>query len=333
MMMKAILMERIGGPEVLRLADVKTPQITNSHELLIRIKAAGLNPVDGKQRERGTRYPGTLPQILGCDCAGVVEEAGKMVRRFKMGDEVYFMHGGIGREQGNYAEYTVIDERFAAKKPSCISFEEAAGVPLAILTAWESLFDRGNLRRGQTVLVHAGAGGVGHFLLQLAKWKGAHVCTTVSDSAKAEFVRMLGVDRVIRYKGEDFSQAVLDLTDGRGVDLAVDTVGGDTFFKTISAVRLYGRVVTLLGPKESRWEEARMRSIDLSWEMVLTPMYYGIGSLKVHHRKILETCAKLIDEGMVQVTLSKCFPLQDAQSAHRELEEGHTIGKMVLKVS
>ena len=329
--MKAVVMERIGGPEVLRLTDVEDPRITGSHELLIRIRAAGLNPIDAKQRARGTRYPGTLPQILGCDCVGVVEETGKMTRRFKRGDEVYFMHGGIGREQGNYAEYTVIDERFAARKPSHISFEEAAGVPLAILTAWESLFDRGNLKGSQTVLVHAGAGGVGHFLLQLAKWKGAQVCTTVSDSAKAEFVRMLGADRVIMYREEDFTQAVLDWTGGRGVDLAVDTVGGDTFFKTISAVRLYGKVVTLLGPKESRWEEARIRSIDLCWEMVLTPMYYGIDSLKVRHRKILETCARLIDEGVLRVTLSKCFPLQDAKDAHRMLENGHTTGKIVLK--
>jgi NADPH2:quinone reductase len=330
--MKAVLMEKAGGPEVLRPANVDDPVITHPRQILVRIKAAGINPVDAKQRSSGTRFPGEIPQILGCDCAGVVEAVGKMVRGFRRGDEVYFMHGGIGREQGNYAELTVIDEGFAAAKPSCLSFVEAGGVPLALLTAWESLNARGNLKRGQTVLVHAGAGGVGHFLLQLAKLKGARVCTTVSDSRKEEIAKSLGADLVIRYREQDFVQELLEWTGGRGVDLAVDTVGGETFFRTIPVVRFYGRIVTLLGPKESSWGEARMRSLDLAWEMVLTPMYYGINRMKVYHRKILETCAKLFDEGKLRVVVSNTFPLAQAAYAHRALEEGHSVGKMVLSV-
>jgi NADPH2:quinone reductase len=330
--MKAVRMEKAGGPEVLRLVNIDDPVIMNPRQILVRIKAAGINPVDAKQRSAGTRYPGEMPQILGCDCAGVVEAVGKMVRRFRQGDEVYFMHGGIGREQGNYAQLTVIDERFAAAKPQSLSSVEAGGVPLALLTAWESLNERGNLKRGQTVLVHAGAGGVGHFLLQLAKLKGARICTTVSDSRKEELAKSLGAEKVIRYREQDFVEELLQWTGGRGVDLAVDTVGGETFFRTIQVVRLYGRIVTLLGPKESSWGEARMRSLDLAWEMVLTPMYYGVDRMKVYHRKILEACAKLFDDEKLRVVVSKTFPLAHADDAHRTLEQGHSVGKIVLRV-
>jgi NADPH2:quinone reductase len=329
---KAVLMEKTGGPGVLKLATAPGPVITRPRELLVRIRAAGLNPVDAKQRKSGTRYPGDFPQILGCDCAGIVEKVGEKVVRFKPGDEVYFMHGGIGREPGNYAEHTVVDERFVARKPAGISFVEAAALPLAFLTAWESLYERGNLQRGQTVLIHAGAGGVGHLAVQLAKKRGAQVCTTVSSTEKGEFAQKLGADRVIMYRDRDFVEGTLEWTDGRGVDLAVDTVGGHTFFKTFSAVRLYGRVVTLLGPKESRWEDARMRNIDLAWEMVLTSMYYGIDDLKEHHRRVLETCAGMIERGDLKIAVTETFPLERAPDAHRELEKGHTVGKMVLLV-
>jgi NADPH2:quinone reductase len=158
------------------------------------------------------------------------------------------------------------------------------------------------------------------------------VCTTVSDSEKESFVRNLGAEKVIRYREEDFTQEALEWTGWRGVDLAVDTVGGDTFFRTIPAVRLYGRIVTLLGPKESSWGEARMRSLDLAWEMVLTPMYYGIDSMKIHHRRVLENCASLFDDGRLTVTVAKVFPLALAREAHTALEEGHTVGKLVLSV-
>ena len=157
--MRAVVMEKQGGPEVLTLQKVEKPSVIGPGEILVRVKAAGVNPIDAKQRKRGTVYKAEPPLILGCDCAGTVEEKGSEVKRFSAGDDVFFMHGGIGKEPGNYAEYTVIDERYAARKPLGVSFEEAGSAPLAFLTAWESLFERGGLQKGQTVLT------VLHFLV------------------------------------------------------------------------------------------------------------------------------------------------------------------------
>jgi NADPH2:quinone reductase len=330
--MKAILMEKNGGPEVLQLKDVKDPVLRTPGELLVRVKAAGVNPIDTKQRKRGTVYKSAPPHILGCDCAGIVEEKGKSVKGYDTGDEVFFMHGGIGKEPGTYAEYTVIDGRFVSRKPKSVSFLEAGSAPLAFLTAWESLFERGELKEGQTVLIQAGAGGVGHIAVQLAKQCGARVCTTVSTEEKKDFVSSLGADRVILYKKEDFVKAVLDWTDGKGVDLALEMVGGETLFKTFSCVRLYGKVVSLLAPKGDAWWEGRVRNIELVFVVVLSPMYYGLGSLKEHHADLVEKCGKLMEKKQLEVHIAKRYQLEEASKAHTDIENGHAMGKIVLSV-
>jgi NADPH2:quinone reductase len=328
--MKAVVMERLGGPEVLSVREVPKPSLTKQRELLVRIGAAGINPVDAKQRTKGTVYPAEPPLILGCDCAGVVEEKAKGVKRFEIGDGLFFMHGGIGREPGNYAEYTVIDERFAASKPPSLPIEEAGAVPLAYITAYESLFERGSLKEGQTVLIHAGAGGVGHIAVQLAARRGARVITTVSDEGKRDFVLGLGAEKAVLYRDEDFIQAVLDWTGQEGVDLAFEMAGGEVLFRTFSCVRRYGKVVTLLAPQEGDWQEARLRNIDLSLEICLGPMYYGDDHLKAHHAELLESCAAMMENGSLMVTVAGRFPLKQVREAHRLLEEGHTTGKIVL---
>ncbi len=328
--MKAVVMTKTGGPEVLSVKNVPKPSITRPEEILVKIRAAGTNPVDAKQRTRGTVYPADPPLILGCDCAGVVEEKGEGVKRFEIGDGLFFMHGGIGREPGNYAEYTVIDERFAAGKPPSVPFEEAGTAPLGYITAYESLFERGALKGGQTVLIQAGAGGVGHLAVQLAARKGARVITTVSDESKRDFVLGLGAEKAVLYRNEDFVQAVLDWTGGEGVDLAFEMIGGEVFFRTFSCVRRYGKMVTLLAPKEGNWQEARLRNIDLSLEICLGPMYYGTDSLKMHHAALLGSCASMMENGSLRVTVADRFPLEKAREAHRLLEEGHTTGKIVL---
>jgi NADPH2:quinone reductase len=320
------------GLEVLRLKKTSDPSIGNPGEILARIKAAAVNPIDAKQRKRGTVFKAEPPLILGCDCAGVVQETGSGVKKFRVGEEVFFMHGGIGREPGTYAECMVIDERFAARKPEGASFEEAGAAPLPFITAWESLFERGGLEEGQTVLIHGGAGGVGHIAVQLAAQKGTRVCTTVSNQEKKDFVTGLGAERAILYKDEEFVEAVLDWTDGKGVDLALEMVGGETFFKTFSCVKMYGRLVTLLAPKGESWGEARMRNISLGFTVVLSPMFYGISDLKEHHAALLETCAKMMDNGTLRIHVSRTFPLEKAAEAHRVVEEGHTKGKIVLTV-
>ncbi len=333
--MKAILMTDAGSPEVLQLQEVPQPSIEKDTEILVRLRAAGVNPIDTKLRQRGTFYPDQMPAILGCDGAGVVEAVGSGVQRFQVGDEVYFCAGGLGEHRtGNYAQLAVVDERMVARKPSSLSFAEAAAAPLVLITAWEALYDRGRLEAGQRVLIHAGAGGVGHVAIQLVKLKGAEVCTTVGSQDKARLARQFGADHSILYKQTDFVQAALDWTGGEGVDLAFDTVGGKTFYDTFPAVRVYGDVVTILEPDPTHinWKTARSRNLRISLELMLTPMLQGLVAAQQHQAEILNQCATWIDEGKLKIHLSQTFPLQDAAAAHKALETGSTTGKIALLI-
>jgi NADPH2:quinone reductase len=330
---KAVLMTAAGNPGVLQLQEVAKPTPGN-RELLIRLVAAGVNPIDTKLRSRGTFYPEQMPAILGCDGAGVVEAVGAGVQRLRPGDEVYFCYGGLGAHQGNYAEYTVVDERFVARKPASISFAEAAAAPLVLITAWEALYERGRLEPREKVLIHAGAGGVGHVAIQLAKLKGASVATTVSSQDKANFVKQLGADEVIFYQQTDFVQAALNWTNGEGVDLAFDTIGGETFHKTFPAVRIYGDIVTILEPAASTiWKTARHRNLRIGLELMLTPMSLGITESLQHQAEILAQSATWIDEGKLKIHVSHKFPLQEAAKAHQLLETGSITGKIVLLIN
>jgi NADPH2:quinone reductase len=331
--MRAVVMSRPGEPEVLEVQEVAKPVIREGREILIRLKAAGVNPVDTKLRSKGTYYPQQMPAILGCDGAGVVEAIGDEVRRFRPGEAVYFYHGGIGGKPGNYADYTVIDERFVVHKPSRLSFVEAAAAPLVLITAWESLHDRMQIRPGQPVLIHAGAGGVGHVAIQLAKSAGARVCTTVGSAAKAQFVEPLGADEAILYKETDFVQAVLNWTDQKGVALALDTVGGQTLVQTFSAVRHYGDLVTILQPPaDTDWKAARVRNLRISLELMLSPAIDNLHDAERHQTWILQQCADLFEAGKLQVHVSQTFPLDEAAQAHRRVQQGSTTGKCVLVI-
>lgn len=329
--MRAVIMTQPGSADVLTLSEMPAPVIQNEHDILVRIKAAGINPLDTKLRARGTFYPDRLPSILGCDGAGIVEAIGTGVTRFDVGDEVFFFNGGIGADQGNYAEYTVLDEAYAALKPASLDFNHAAAVPLALITAWESLFDRTTTTTGKTVLVHAGAGGVGHLAIQLAKHAGAHVCTTVSDLAKADFAKTLGAELAINYREQDFVAVVNEWTGGEGVDIALDTVGGSTFTKTIGCVKQYGDLITLLQPgADTDWKEARMRNLRVSQELMLTPMHRGQQLWRKHQTRMLEQAAALFDAGKLRVEISHVLPLSEADHAHELIEQGGITGKIVL---
>jgi NADPH:quinone reductase len=328
--MKAILMTAAGKPDVLQLQEVTQPIPTNK-EILVRILAAGVNPIDTKLRQRGTFYPEQMPAILGCDGAGIVEAIGSDVQKFHVGDEVYFCYGGLGSHPGNYAEYTIVDERFVAFKPKSVSFTQAAAAPLVLITAWESLYERGRLEPGEKVLIHAGAGGVGHVAIQLAKLKGAEVATTVSSPQKANFVTKLGADKVIFYQETDFVTATLDWTNGEGVDLVFETIGGDTLEKSFPAVRVYGDIVTILEPKaNTAWKVARNRNLRLSLELMLTPMLSGNLEALIHHGEILQQCANWIDAGKLKIEVSQTFPLAQAAKAHAIIKSGSVQGKLVL---
>jgi NADPH:quinone reductase len=331
--MKAILMTAPCAPEVLQLARVPDPILQQTTEMLVQLKAAGVNPIDTKLRQRGTFYPDRMPAILGCDGAGIVTAVGSAVTRFQIGDAVYFCNGGLGGHPGNYAEWAIVDEKFAARKPETLSFAQAAAAPLVLITAWEALFDRGRLQAGQTVLIHAGAGGVGHVAIQLAHWQGAQVCTTVSNSTKADFVQQLGADYVIDYKTTDFAPATLAWTQGQGVDLAFDTVGGSILGQTFPAVKLYGDVVTILEPDPATpWKPARNRNLRVGFTLMLTPMLQGLVAAQQAQAKILEHCAQLIDQGQLTIAIGATFPLAEAAAAHRHLEQGGVTGKIVLLI-
>ncbi|MBD2186569.1 zinc-dependent alcohol dehydrogenase family protein [Pseudanabaena mucicola] len=335
--MKAIVMTAAGNADVLQMADLPEPTIQSPTEILVRLKAAGINPIDTKLRSRGTFQPDSLPSILGCDGAGIVEAIGAEVTKFKVGDHVYFCNGGLGLHQGNYAELTTIDEKFAAHKPKSLSFEEAAAAPLVLLTAWEALYDRGNLQlstqSSANVLIHAGAGGVGHVAIQLAKLRGANVCTTVGSEAKARFVRGLGADLPIAYKQTDFVKASLDWTNGEGVDLAFDTVGGSLIEQTFPAVRVYGDLVTILEPPvDISWKVARTRNLRFSMELMLTPMLLQNTVLQIKQAHILSECAALFDSSKLKIHVSDIFPLSEVAKAHQLLESSSMTGKIAIAI-
>ena len=332
--MKAIAFDTPGNPEVLQIVDIPAPVIQKDTELLVRLRAAGVNPIDTKLRQRGTLKQDKAPHILGCDGAGVVEAVGAGVQLFQVGDEVYFCNGGLGGPTGTYTELVVIDERFVARKPSSISFAEAAAAPLVLITAWESLYDRGRLQTGQKALIYGGAGGVGHVAIQLAKLQGADVCTTVSSEEKANFVTELGADLPIFYKNRDVVDEVLGWTQGQGVDLAFDTVGDETFYQSFPCVRIYGDVVTILEPNSAlgNLKIARLRNLRISLELMLTPMLEGLVEEQIQQAKILEQCSRWIDNSLLKIHVGQTFPLEEAVAAHKLLESGSMTGKIVLVI-
>jgi NADPH2:quinone reductase len=330
--MQAIHMTATGpADEVLHTVDIPEPQIGSATQIKVQLKAAGVNPIDTKLRNNGVFYPDALPVILGCDGAGTVIETGTGVTRFQAGDNVWFCHGGLGGAPGNYAAITVLEASAAEPMPPTLGFEEAAALPLVLITAWEALFDRAGLAAGQTVLVQAGAGGVGHVAIQLAKAVGAQVATTVSTPEKAEFVRQLGADHAILYKDNDVTDAIMEWTAGRGVDVVLDTVGGETFRRSLDAASVYGHVVTLLDPgNDVSWKNARSKNISISFTLMLTPMLQDLPEARKHQGEILNRCAALIAEGKLKPLLSTTLPLAEAARAHQLVEAGHVQGKIVL---
>ncbi len=330
--MKAILMTAPGNPDVLQLREIPKPELPSPHHLLVKLAAAGVNPLDTKLRAKPAYYPDKLPAILGCDGAGIVEKIGDAVSRFKVGDAVYFCNGGIGDEPGNYAEYTTLHEDYCAAKPANIGLQDSAALPLVLVTAWEALVVRANLQAGQTILIHAAAGGVGHIAVQLARHLGAHIAVTVSDDRKAGLVRSLGAEKIIHYREQDFIQEVLNWTGGKGVDVVFDTVGGDTFLRSLNAARIGGKVVSLLSTPLSLADAqlARLRNLSLCYELMLTPQVMKLHDERVRQRRILEQGAQLVEAGKLGVLVNKKLPLEEAKQAHRLIEHGGVIGKIVL---
>jgi len=337
--MRAVVISESGSPDVLNVEELDQPQITEPNQLLIRVMAAGINPIDTKLRGNGLYFPDGFPAVLGCDGAGIVESVGSDVSRFQAGDQVYYCYGGLGKRignhsLGNYAEYAVVEEAYVAIKPDCLAFDEAAAAPLVLITAWEALFDRAGIQSGQKVFIHAGAGGVGHVAIQLAKIAGCEVATTISSDEKAAFVKELGADLVINYKHEDVAEALLKWSDGEGVHVAFDTVGGAAFNQLVPAMAHYSDLVTILQvPADVDWKALRLKNVRVSQELMLTPMVYDLREAAEHQGDILEQCAQLFDEKQLSIFVSDVLPLEDAAKAHTMIEAGGTTGKIVLDLS
>ncbi|MBI5429973.1 MAG: zinc-dependent alcohol dehydrogenase family protein [Nitrosomonadales bacterium] len=334
--MKAVLMTAAGGPDVLAMYDVNKPELPSPHHLRVKLAAAGVNPLDTKLRTKPVYYPDKLPAILGCDGAGTVEKTGSAVTRFKEGDTVFFCNGGIGGNQGDepgcYAEYTTVHEEYCAATPANLGLQDAAGLPLVLITAWEALVERANLQAGQTILIHGGTGGVGHIALQLAKHLGAKVAVTVSDDKKEGLAQGLEADKIVRYKEMDFVVDVEEWSGGKGVDVVLDTIGGDTFLRSMNVTRIGGKIVTLLSTPMSLedTQKARFRNLAICYELMLTPQVLKQHDERIRQRKILEKGAQLIESGEMGVLVSYALPLREAAEAHRIIERGHVLGKIIL---
>ncbi len=331
--MKAVVMTATGGTEALELRTLPEPVLESPRQIKVRLHAAGVNPVDAKQRARGLYAGGALPAVPGCDGAGVVVETGDAVTRFRSGDAVWFCDGVVGGAQGCYAEFKVLHEDHARRMPASLDFIHAAAAPLALITAAEALFDRARIRSGARVLVHGGTGGVGHIAIQLTVIAGARVIATVGSPDKAERARALGAEAVVIYSQEDFTEAVADWSGGTGVDVALDTVGGEVFRRTIPAVAHYGDLVTLLEPgADCGWKEARLRNLRIGFVLMLTPMLRDLGAARARQGEILDICADWCEQGRLTIDVGAVLPLAAAAEAHRLIEQGHTRGKLVLDI-
>ena len=316
--MRAMTMPRAGGPEVLELADVPRPLRVNA-EVLVRVVAAGVNPIDAKTRAGRGAFPGiaAFPAVLGNDFSGLVVEAPYESHPLQPGTEVYGM-GMVPRLSGAYAEYVSVPAMSVARKPSRLSHVEAAAVPLAALTAWGMVVETAKAHEGQRMLIHAGAGGVGHFAVQFAAYFGAHVIATGS-ARNGRWLKELGAAEVLDYTAERFEE-VLD-----PVDAVIDLIGNvhdDTGSRSLRVTRPGGLVVNSpTGSWPTMVEDAAAAGVRATGYRVSPD------------GATLAVISRLLESGDVKVFVDQVFDLADAADAHRAIESGHTRGKIVLKVA
>ena len=318
--MKAIAITEFGGKEKLTLMDLPQP-VAKKGEVLIRVKAAGINPVDCKIRNGmlTKRMPYHFPIILGWDASGVVEKTGEGVSSVAAGDAVFAYCRTESIHAGAYAEYIALPENNVAKKPSTMSFEEAASVPLAGLTAYQALFDAAQLKMGETVLIHRAAGGVGGFAVQLASTIKARVIGTARE-ANHQYILSLGADMAIDYTQEDFEEIVLSRF-ASGIHVVLDTLGEETTFKSIRILAKGGRLVSIASVlNDALKTECERRDVRYTYVFV-SPNSGQLTQL-----------ARFIEEGQLRTHLAAVLPLEQADRAHEMIERGHTRGKIVVTI-
>ncbi|MBD1931696.1 MULTISPECIES: zinc-dependent alcohol dehydrogenase family protein [Cyanophyceae] len=317
--MKAMVIKDFGGSEVFELREVDKPT-PGKNELLVKVYATSVNPADCGVRQGvfGPRIK--LPAILGYDVSGVVEAIAENVRDFQVGDEVYYAIGLMDGDGAN-AEYHVAHESIVAKKPANLSHQEAASVPVSGGTAWAALIDRANIKIGETVLIHGGAGGVGSFAIQIAKAAGAYVYTTCG-GYDVDLVKSIGADRAIDYRNENFVEIIHRETGGQGVDVCLSTVGGEVFAQSLIATKVDGRAVTITGV-QGDLNIAIGKNITVHFVHLERP------------RPKLEALRTLIERSQIKPVVGMTFGLNQVDQAHKKLEQGGegVRGKIVLQVA
>lgn len=324
--MRAIVIDRFGGPEQLRLAKVPTPQ-PGPGEVLIRVDCAGVNPADWKCREGWLApfFDYRFPFILGFDVSGTIAATGEGVDGLQVGDRVVaYTKQGMG-EWGSYAEYAVVRVEAAVRLPDGVSSADAATMPTAGVTAWEGLFDTGGLTAGQKLLVNGGAGGVGSYAIQLARHAGVDVAATCS-RANADYVRGLGADPVIDYRNGSVVDTVRDWAP-EGVDMVLDAVGQGTFLQAVEVVKpggTVGAIVTLIPDEEPHDAEA---AAERGVRIVPVMSSYERSGAQ------LRELASLLGQGHLRPPALEVLPLEDAAEAHRRIQTGHMRGKLVLRAT
>ena len=303
-------MHSYGGPEVLRWEDAPRPRVERG-EVLVRVHAAGVNPLDWKVRSGSLNgfIQHKLPLIPGWDVSGVVEEVGPGVSQFMKGDEVFAMADPT--RDGAYADYIAVRGTALAIKPKSLHHVRAAATPVSSLAAWRSLFDLGHLQPRQRILIHGGSGGVGHFAVQFAKWKGAYVIAT-SSTKNHELLRKLGADETIDYTTQEFEDAA------HKIDIVLDTIGGETQERSWLVLKKGGVLISLVQPpSEQKARRFGVRGIMCSLEP---------------DGAQLSKIAKLIDSAKLKPIIDRILPLSEVRRAHELSQNGHVHGKIVLRV-
>lgn len=313
--MKAITLKGFGGVETLVISDVPVPEIRDN-ELLVKVTSIGINPVDIKTRQ-GKGLASQLnefnPIILGWDISGIVKRKGYSVTKFKEGDEVFGMVNFPGHGKA-YAEYVAVSEDHIAFKPANIKHAEAAGASLAALTAWQIIKEKADVKQGDKVLIHAAAGGVGHFAVQMAVWLGADV-TGTSSAKNCEFVLNLGASRCIDYENELFENIVHDQ------DLVIDTIGGDYIDRSLKTLKPGGKIISIpTATNEGVEEKAKEKG------------FQGLRFRVKSDGKNMAEIAELLHLGIIKTHIFREYDFDDFRSAHLQIETKKTIGKIVLNI-
>lgn len=335
--MQALVLERPGGPEVLEVRDIPRPRISASTDILVRVVAAGINPADWQNRKSGGVHgePSSDPYvILGIDGVGIVEEVGSAISHLTPGDAVWYVDGGYAGNFGSYAQFKVLNGNYAAKAPSSISLVEAAALPTVALTAWEAVFDKGHVQRDHHVLVHGGAGGLGHIAIQYLTMTGARIATTVSNDTKAEFVRGLGAELAINYRREDVAQALRKWRGKPGADVVFDFVGHANFAESFRHTAEYGRLVNTV---VSYWPtgsnaHAEFMNMDISFVNIGLPQITANEAQRLRQTRILAQVARMVDAGDLRPHVDRVVQFDGVAAAQVALEAGETLGRPVLAI-